>query len=134
MHGRFNKGGLERWPFERFYCGCPLVTTNGFRVGTLCLGGDTPRKMSAHEVRTARHAQVYCGMAAHSYRVIAIQVFLMGGGCQHQCRTLLRTLQRPLHRLHTSPSTPPAYFVVTASAARVSQPRKSLYTCSWLCK
>ena len=49
--GRFNMGGLLRWPFERFYCGCPLITTNGFRVGTLCLGGDNPRKMTSHEVR-----------------------------------------------------------------------------------
>ena len=53
FNGRFNIGGLQRWPFERFYCGCPLVTTNGFRVGTLCLGGDSPRKMTAHEVRAA---------------------------------------------------------------------------------
>ena len=58
--GRFNKGGLERWPFERFYCGCPLVTTNGFRVGTLCLGGDSPRKMSAHEVRRLSRPKPLC--------------------------------------------------------------------------
>ena len=30
--------------------GCPLVSADGYRVGTLCLGGKTPRTMSASEV------------------------------------------------------------------------------------
>jgi hypothetical protein len=40
----------ERGGFERFYCGAPLVSANGHRLGTLCLGGSQPKEIDAHEV------------------------------------------------------------------------------------
>lgn len=33
----------------RFYCGTPLMGSNGHRLGTLCFVDDKPRKMEAHE-------------------------------------------------------------------------------------
>ena len=32
----------------RFYCGTPLVGSNGHRLGTLCFVDSKPRKMEAH--------------------------------------------------------------------------------------
>lgn len=43
----------DREPFERFYCGVPLVASDGHRLGTMCVGGRQPRSMEAHMVRFA---------------------------------------------------------------------------------
>ena len=32
----------------RFYCGTPLIGSNGHRLGTLCFVDSKPRKMEAH--------------------------------------------------------------------------------------
>ena len=34
-------------PHVRFYCGTPLVGSNGHRLGTLCFTDESPRKMDA---------------------------------------------------------------------------------------
>ncbi|KQP17811.1 hypothetical protein ASF43_08025 [Pseudorhodoferax sp. Leaf267] len=36
-------------PWVRFYAGCPLVMDNGEAVGTLCLLGRTPKRLSTWE-------------------------------------------------------------------------------------
>ena len=41
----------DREPFERFYCGVPLVASDGHRLGTMCVGGREPRSMEGHMVR-----------------------------------------------------------------------------------
>jgi len=41
----------DREPFERFYCGVPLVASDGHRLGTMCVGGRQPRDMESHMVR-----------------------------------------------------------------------------------
>ena len=33
----------------RFYCGTPLIGSNGHRLGTLCFVDDKPRTMEAHQ-------------------------------------------------------------------------------------
>ena len=33
----------------RFYCGTPLIGSNGHRLGTLCFVDSKPRKMEAHQ-------------------------------------------------------------------------------------
>ncbi len=41
-------------PYVVFYAGCPLVTTDGSKVGTLCLVGLEPRTMTPEEIETLR--------------------------------------------------------------------------------
>lgn len=41
-------------PGIRFYAGAPLVTRNGFRIGTLCAIGTEPRSISSNELKTLR--------------------------------------------------------------------------------
>ncbi|SHH00741.1 GAF domain-containing protein [Massilia sp. CF038] len=38
-------------PYIRFYAGCPLLDSDGFPLGTLCILDREPRKLRAHEVR-----------------------------------------------------------------------------------
>jgi len=44
-------------PFIRFYAGCPLVSSNGLRLGTLCVMGGSPRTCTPAE------AQMLCNFA-----------------------------------------------------------------------
>eukprot|EP00884_Botryococcus_braunii_P023575 jgi/Botrbrau1/9901/Bobra.0012s0004.1 len=37
--------------FERSYCGAPMVSSDGHRIGTFCVGGKTPRKFGQTEVQ-----------------------------------------------------------------------------------
>jgi PAS domain S-box-containing protein len=41
-------------PFIRFYAGAPLTTTDGFRIGTLCLIDSSPRQLNASELLALR--------------------------------------------------------------------------------
>lgn len=41
-----------RGGFDRFYCGAPLVASNGHRLGTMCLGNSQPKTLTAHQVLT----------------------------------------------------------------------------------
>ena len=113
--GRFNQGGSERWPFERFYCGCPLVTTNGLRVGTLCLGGDTPRKMSAHEVRRRKHsARLTLACRRKSECVYPNSSFSHVRWITHQSPTYPDLPACSVLCINRTLTSPPAYPVVSA--------------------
>ena len=50
----------DREPFERFYCGVPLVASDGHRLGTMCVGGRQPRNMEGHMVRPADASRHTC--------------------------------------------------------------------------
>ena len=41
-----------RDPFERFYCGVPLVASNGQRLGTMCVGAKQPKQLEGHQARS----------------------------------------------------------------------------------
>lgn len=50
---RFNHNPLVFGePGIRFYAGAPLITLNGFELGTLCIIDRVPRKMSKHHIDT----------------------------------------------------------------------------------
>jgi PAS domain-containing protein len=39
-------------PFVRFYAGAPLITPEGFRIGTLCVIDSVPRKISHDQIKS----------------------------------------------------------------------------------
>jgi hypothetical protein len=39
----------------RFYAGAPLITLDGYNLGTLCVFGTVPRRVTGHEIRVLTH-------------------------------------------------------------------------------
>ena len=48
----FDNPNVIGTPFVRFYAGAPLITSDGFRLGTLCIIDTKPRRIAAHEIAT----------------------------------------------------------------------------------
>lgn len=107
-------------PFIRFYAGAPLVTSEGYGIGSLCVVDHIPRRLSGEQAAVLRLLARQLVGRVELIRHIALQKELIASR-EHLLRDLLAEVTEGHLRLCLSPAALPLMLSPFAGSVRLSK-------------